>query len=728
MVIMRAKFSIFYVLYFVFWFLISACNPLASATPAVLPPTPTTRPAPNPEGTAAAFLDAWERTDYAGMYSLLSPLSRDATSLDEFQQAYESVNRIAAVTAVETQLLNALTSGEKAAARFSVTLRTALFGGITREINMPLVLANDAWTISWSESLILPELEPGGVLVADASFPSRANIYDRNGKGLAVQGEAVAIGVRPGQLQDEGAVLNALSPLLGLTPQQLQAKYANAQPDWYVPLGEAAAADVQASLGELANLPGVSLANYTTRFYPFTGAAPQVVGYLSAISPEQLDDYQARGYSGDERVGAIGLEAWGERYLAGTRGGTLSVALPGNRLQLVAESVRQPAQALYATLDRDLQIAAQQVLHGFRGSIIVLDANTGAVLTMASSPTFDPNLFEPTNPNREQLTEVLNDPANPLLNRATQGAYPPGSIFKVTVASAAMLSGLYTRDTVYNCGNTWNGLGANNLKYNWTFGRGIKPPGKIDLVMALATSCNPYFYQAAFDMDKQDADFLPQVAREFGFGTFTQIGQVAEAPGLIPDPAWKLETYNDAWRPGDSVNMGIGQGFVLVTPLQIGQMMAAIRNGGTLYQPQLVDRVAPPGGDPTYKLTPVPHGQLPLSADQLEVIRDGLKAVTTESYGTARFRFLGLEIPVSGKTGTAEDPGGGASHAWFAGYTEANQPNKPDIAMVVMIENVGEGSEYAAPIFRRMVEVYFYGKPSSYLMPWETAPASTPAP
>lgn len=694
----------------------------AVTTPVALPPTPT-RPTPNPEGTAAAFLNAWESADYAGMYSLLSPLSRDATSLDEFQQAYESVNHTATVTSVETQLLNALTSGDKAAARFSVTLHSTLFGGITREINMPLVLADEVWTISWSENLILPELEPDGVLVADASFPARANIYDRNGKGLAVQGEAVAIGVRPGQLQDEGAVLNALSPLLGLTPQQLQAKYANAQPDWYVPLGEAAAADVQASLGVLSNFPGITLASYTTRFYPFTGAAPQVVGYLSAISPEQLSDYQARGYSGDERVGAVGLEAWGERYLAGTRGGTLSVALPGNRLQLVAESVRQPAQALYATLDRDLQIVAQQVLHGFRGSIIVLDANTGAVLTMASSPTFDPNLFEPTNPNRDQLTEVLSDPANPLLNRATQGTYPPGSIFKVAVASAAMLSGLYTRDTIYDCGNTWNGLGANNIKYNWTFGRGIRPPGRIDLVQAIATSCNPYFYQAAFDMDAQDADFLPQVAREFGFGTFTQIGQVAEAPGLIPDPAWKLETYNDAWWPGDSVNMGIGQGFVLVTPLQIVQMMAAIRNGGTLYQPQLVDRIAPPGGDPTYTLTPVPHGQLPLAPDQLEAIRDGLRAVTSETYGTARFRFLGLDIPVSGKTGTAEDPGGGASHAWFAGYTEANQPNKPDIAMVVMIENVGEGSEYAAPIFRRMVEVYFYGKPSSYLLPWETAPS-----
>lgn len=711
--------------------LLTACvaaPPTTTFTP--LPPTPTL-PTPAPQGTAQAFLEAWGRGDYAGMYSLLSPLSQDAISPADFQARYESAARTAGISDVQAQILNALKSGLNAQVLVRLTLRTSLFGELVREVQMPLVYVNERWAIAWTDGLIIPEMEGGGALSLQVSFPARGNIYDRNGLGLAVQGDAVAIGVQPGEMTDEGAVLNALSPLLGLTPQVLKQKYANAKPDWYVPLGAVSAADVQANLSTLSSLSGVRLSPYSTRFYPLGGVAPQVVGYLRAITPEQLAEYQAKGYTGDERVGQVGLEAWGEPYLAGKPSGTLSVIFPDGRSSLVAESQRQPAYALYTTLDRNLQLAAQQVLQtlpGYRGAIVALNPATGEVLAMASAPSFDPNLFDPTNRDSEQLTSVLEDPANPLLNRATQGTYPPGSIFKIVVASAGMLSGLYTRETVINCGHTWNGLGANAIKYNWTYGTNIKAPGKINLVQALATSCNPYFYTIAFDLDQYNPDFLPEVARKFGLGEFTQIGQVPETQGLMPNPAWKQSTYNDTWRPGDSVNMGIGQGFILVTPLQVAEMMAAVQNGGTLYRPQLVWKIAPPGGEPVYEFKPIVNGHLPLTADQLQVIKDGLHAVTSEPGGTARHRFLGLEIPVAGKTGTAEDPNGGAPHAWFAGYTEARQPDKPDIVLVVMIENIGEGSEFAAPIFRRLVEVYFYGKPSSYLLPWETAADLTATP
>jgi penicillin-binding protein 2 len=196
----------------------------------------------------------------------------------------------------------------------------------------------------------------------------------------------------------------------------------------------------------------------------------------------------------------------------------------------------------------------------------------------------------------------------------------------------------------------------------------------------------------------------------------------------VGDPAWKQSTLNDPWRPGDSVNLGIGQGFILVTPLQVAQMMGAIRNGGTLYQPQLVQRVEPPGGPSSYDLKPVETGRLPVDAGQLQLIREGLTAVTSDRLGTARSQFLGLTVSTAGKTGTAEDPAGGAPHAWFAGYTEANRADKPDIAVVVVIENIGEGSTFAAPIFRRLVEIYFDGKPSTYLLPWEGAPSVSPTP
>lgn len=711
--------------------LLAACASLQPAATLPTPPPTATLATPDPQGTAEAFLEAWERGDYAGMYSLLSPLSRDAVSLADFQARYQELADVAGLTGLTAQSLNALKSGSRAMVLFEVSLRSAFFGDITRKIEMPLVYADGLWTVSWTDGLILPEMAGGGRPVAQGSWPARANIYDRNGLGLAVQGEAVAVGVQPGLIQDEGAVLNALSNLLGQRPEAIRARYSEARPDWYVPIGEAATADVQANLSTLSSLSGVILRTYSTRFYPLGGVAPQVIGYMRAIPPETLADYQARGYTGDERVGSAGLEAWGEAYLAGARGGTLSVMFSDGRVSRLAERQRQPAQAVTATLDRPLQLAAQQALHGFRGAIVILDPATGAVLAMASSPSFDPNLFDPTNPHSAQLAEVLADPADPLLNRATQGVYPPGSIFKIPVMSAALLSGLYTRETVLNCGNTWDTLGPEAIKYNWTFGTNIRPPGRINLVQALQTSCNPYFYTIAYDLDQVNPDFLPQVARQFGFGAPTRIGQVAEAAGLIPDPAWKLATYNDAWRPGDSVNMGIGQGYVLVTPLQVAQMMAAVRNGGVLYRPQLVLKIAPPGGEPTYTLEPVVNGRLPVTPEQLQAIRDGLRAVTSEAGGTARHRFLNLGVAVAGKTGSAQNSAG-LPHSWFAGYTEADRPDKPDIVIVVLIENGGEGSEVAAPIFRRLVELYFFGRAQT-LLPWETdfgvtgSPVPTPA-
>jgi penicillin-binding protein 2 len=707
----------------------SACTALQPATPPPTAPLPTATPiTPSPEGAAQAFLEAWMRSDYAGMYSLLSPLSQDAISPADFQARYQAVLQAATATAVKTQAYSALKSGSTARVSFEVSLQTAFFGEIVRKTEMPLVFTHDRWAVSWTEGMILPELAQGGTLSRQISFPARGNIYDRAGLGLAVQGDAVAIGVQPGGITDEASVLAALAKVLGLTPDAIRSKYASAQPDWYVPIGVASAAEVQANLGELSALNGVTLRTSNTRFYPLGGVAPQVVGYMSAIPPEEVGAYRAKGYTGDERVGRAGLEAWGEAYLAGTLGGTLNVVTPDGQVLRLAEAQRQPAQAIYTTLDRKLQMAAQAALGDFRGSIVILNPATGEVLAMASNPAFDPNLFDPTNRDSEALNEVLTDPANPLFNRAAQGAYPPGSVFKIAVMGAGLMSGLYTRDTIINCGNTWTGLGLNNIKYNWTFGTKTQPPGRIDFVQALATSCNPYFYSVALDLDTFDPDYLPTVARQFGLGEFTQIGQVPETQGLMPDPAWKQATYNDAWRPGDSVNMGIGQGYVLVTPLQIAQMIAAVQNGGTLYRPQLVARLAPPGGTPTYELSPIVNGVLPVSADQLAAIREGLHAVTSEPGGTARHRFLGLPIPVAGKTGTAQDPLGALSHAWFAGYTEANEPDKPDIAAVVMIENVGEGSEYAAPIFRRLVEVYFLGQPSSYLFPWESAPGVTATP
>jgi penicillin-binding protein 2 len=708
--------------YWVLSIALIACSSL-TPVPTLTPPPPTpTLTTPDPEGTATTFLDAWVKGDYTAMYSLLSPLSQDAISLADFTARYESVARVSTLKSLEAKILNVLKSGARAQASYIVTFHTAVVGDIPRQTEMPLVYENGRWQISWTDAMILPELKDGGTLVMDYAKPARANIYDREGLGLAVQGQGkiVIVGVQPGLIKDESAVLTALSNLLGVQPGVLKDKYAAVPADWYVPLGEASAADVQANYATLAALAGVFMTASNTRDYPFNGVAAHVVGYMGAIPPEQLATYEANGYTGDERVGIGGLEAWGEPYLAGQRGGKLRVVSPGGQTTGLAESQPQPAQAIYTTLDRAFQMAVQDALGNFHGAAIVLNPETGEILALASNPTFDPNVFEAAGRDANALAAILDDPHKPLLNRATQGTYPPGSVFKVPMMGAALMSGLYTRNTIYNCTGKWDLLGPSAIKYDWTVTFGVKPHGKIDLVQSLAFSCDTYYYTVAYNLYQQNPDYMSQVARQFGLGEFTQIGQVAEAKGLIPDPAWKLSAYGEPWTPGDSVNMGIGQGYVLVTPLQIAQMMAAIRNGGTLYRPQIVQRIAPPDGAASFQFQPIVNGKLPLTAEQLALIQEGLQDVTTLPRGTARQRFLGLEVPVAGKTGTAEDPGaGGAPHAWFAGYTQANRQDKPDIVIVVVVENIGEGAEYAAPIFRRIVEIYFKGRAYT-LYPWET--------
>ncbi|MBI3761684.1 MAG: hypothetical protein HY260_07455, partial [Chloroflexi bacterium] len=727
------------------WF-VAGCGPRPS--PATPLPTPhftfATPPTPDHEGTAAAFLSAWERGDYAAMYNLLSPLSQAAITLEGFTQRYTDVAQAMTQTSVETRILSSLAQGTDAQVSYSVTFHTAVVGDIVsrQPIVMPLIYSKGRWGVSWSDGLIWSQLAGGDYLVMDYTRPARANIYDRNGHGLAVETNAVALGIIPGQITDEEKLLDALSNLLDRRRESIQSLYFGAQPDWYIPVGEASAEEVQSRLNYLSGIGGLQMSTIKTRYYPNGGIAPHVVGYTSFIPEDRLAEYRARGYRGDERVGMAGIEAWGEEYLAGKPGGRLNIYSPsGAFVGTLAQSQPQASQSITLTIDRDLQQAAQAALGELRGAIVILNPNTGEVLAMASNPAYDPNLFDPTNPNSIGLPTVLNDPHRPLLNRAAQGTYPPGSVFKIVTMAAALDSGTYTPDARYNCPAYWTELGPNFVKEDWTVKAGLPPHGEVTLQKALTVSCNPYFWHIGLTLFNADPNFLANEARAYGLGPATDIEQVAEADGVIPDAAWKEATLNETWSTGDGVNMATGQGYVLVTPLQIARMVSAVANGGTLYRPQLVLSISPPGGPPTLTFQPEVVGQLPTLPENLAAIQDALRNVTRRTVngvytgGTAWQAFKGLSIPVAGKTGTAEDPGSpnGLPHSWFVGYTVKNDPNKPDIAFAVVVENIGEGSEYAAPIARRIVEVYFFGRPYT-LYPWESSfgvtavPTETPSP
>lgn len=706
---------------------LGACTFGGSRTPdptATLPaPGVTSISPPSPEAAVRQFLEAWKQGRYEDMYAMLTPLTQDSLSPEQFRQRYQEVHRGAALTGVDYEILSSLLNPRAAQVAYRVILHSAAVGDIVRDTKLDLTLVDGVWRMAWTEAAILPELAGGNRLYLDYVTPTRANIYDRNGLALAAQGEAVALWIVPNQIGDEeaeGAMLSALSRLLGWRSDAIQARYEPFRnTDYYIPLGEVALEEFQRYQGTLSAVGGVGWQIYSTRFYPFGGVAPQTVGYVSQIQREELAEYQARGYAGDEFVGREGLERAFEDELRGQPGGTLYLLNPNGQVIGTLAS-RQPTmpQAVYTTLDRDLQRHVQQALAGFNGAIVVLERDTGAVLAMASSPDFDPNAYDTRNPNWQYLLrDIYNNPSSPTLNRATNGGYPLGSVFKIITMAAALESGFFTADTVYNCTGEFREL-PGEVYYDWTVAKDLPPHGPIDLVQALERSCNPYFWHIGLDLFKRGRiAALPDMARAFGLGSPTGI-EIGDWGGIVPDPEWKRQNLGVDWMPGDAVQLAIGQASLNVSPLQVARFVAAVGNGGTLYRPQLVQRIQPAVGEPTHTFQPEPQGTLPISPDNLATIQQAMVQVVRADRGTARRRFLGLDIAIAGKTGTAES-GTAKPHSWFAGYTFEGRTGKPDIAVVVLVEYQGEGSEWAAPIFRRVIESYFYGRPRA-LYPWES--------
>ncbi len=701
-------------------------TPLATAI------IPTATPVPGGAAEVAnTFYKAWERNDLLGMYSLLSTQSQALVGSDQFADTYTRATRTAGVKSIATRPIGVLQEGNRSKVEVEVIWQTAVVGNIVRNHLMELVFADGRWAIVWHEGLVMPELAGGNSLSYQYRSPSRASVRDINGTSLAYQGQAITLGVVPGEITDEAGLLATLSPILNLTPEEIKEKYSAAKPEWFVPLGDVSKGSIEPVYDTLRPYfdAGLKAEERLTRFYE--NVAPHIVGYMGAIPEWGVEDYAGQGYSPDARVGLTGLESWGEPYLSGSLGGTLRVIGPdGSPVATISDVEPKQARPVYATIDLNYQQAVEQALAqaiythpaALRGSVVVMDVNTGEIKAMANFPTYDPTVFDSSRAdNQERLQAVLNDPGRPLVNRATGGEYPPGSIFKLVTFGAAVDSGQYQPTTLYNSTGVWTGLGENFAKTDWREGG----HGNISLRHALVVSCNTCFYDAGFNMDAVDPFQFPDFAREFGLGAPTGIIGIRETGGSIPDPEWKPEnTAEGGWVPGDAVNMAIGQGYVSVTPLQMARVTAAIANGGTLLTPRLVDRIGEGGGAPEEVLPVQEAGRLPYSADALANVQQAMWQVANDRSGTARLVFQEFGMQVAGKTGTAQNPGT-LPHAWFVGYAPAAPftgldgitVDTPQIAIAVIMENSGEGSEVAAPVFKRMVELYFSMYTTNY--PWQ---------
>lgn len=695
--------------------LLAGCKSGASAgkttvTPTAGLPTPrveVTHP-PAPDSTARTFLDDWKAEDFSAMYGLLAQISKDAVSSDDFAKRYQDAANNMTLKNLDYEILSVLTNPTSAQVAYRAKFHTNLLGELSSDMVMNLILDKGTWQIQWEDGMIVKELSGGNKLRLDYEVPARGNIYDRNGNGLVTQTEAVALGVVPGNIlpDQEKTLLTELSRLTGLNADFIASLYKYAAPLWYIPVGEVSADTYAARASVLDNLGGLVRNNFRARYYD-GGFAAQTIGIVQAIPVEELDTYKRLGYRGDEKVGTFGIEKSQETVLSGQHGGDLYVVdAQGNPITRLAKVDNKPAQSVYTTIDRDLQAAADKSLGGFDGAIVVMERNTGRILAMASSPTFDPNLFEPTNYNSSALADSLAK-GQPLLNRASQGTYELGSVFKIITMSAALESGQYTKDTTYDCQYEFTEL-PGTILYDWTYDHDVPPSGLLTLPEGLMRSCNPWFWHIGLDLYRKGLGTdVAKMARAYGLGSATGIGQIPEAEGSVTDPSTE----------GDATQLAIGQGTLQVTPLQVVDFVAAVGNGGTLYRPQLIEKIVPTDGDPTYTFKPEVRGTLPVSQENLKIIQDAMRSVVSNKRGTAYYTFGAMSLPIYGKTGTATNSTGN-SHAWFAGYTDAKRDDKPDIAVVVLAEYAGEGSEIAAPIFRRMIEVYFNGQPQR-LFPWE---------
>lgn len=543
----------------------------------------------------------------------------------------------------------------------------------------------------------------------------RGGIYDRRGVLLADNRPSFDLGIVLKDAEPLADTVKKLARCTGIPEKEIFEKIRKGKRGGaYKPvlLKEDIGRDILAVIeARHFDLPGIAVDFKPRRQYLHGGTASHLLGYLGEISEEELKSGNYPEVRGGELVGKYGIEKSGGHFLRGRKGGRqVEVNARGQVVRVLDTVDAVPGHNLYLTIDFRLQQAAEELLTGKVGALVALEPDSGKVIAMASMPGFDQNRFIKgiSHPDWKAL---ISNPDRPLENKAVQGEYPPASTYKIVTALAGLEEGVVDLKSTAFCPGYYRF--GDRIFRCWRRGG----HGTVNVTGALAVSCDVYFYQLG---QKLGVDRLAEYARACGLGAPTGIALPHESAGLIPTALWKKKRTGVPWQKGETLSIAIGQGYNLVTPVQMAVLTAAVANGGTLYRPALLEKVVSAGGETVKAFEKEIAGRIPVRPEHLEIVKRGLWEVVNGSRGTARLARI-EHVDISGKTGTAQvisRKKGDRSyskkladrhkpHAWFVAYGSRGEKK---IAVAVIIEHGEHGSGTAAPIARDFIRAALLGQ------------------
>jgi penicillin-binding protein 2 len=544
--------------------------------------------------------------------------------------------------------------------------------------------------------------------------PSRGRIFDCKGLVLADNQPGFSLGIVRGELKKPQDLVEAGAPILGILPERMRTLIERSSTvPRFMPFPvkkNMTLEEVSLFKSQLTDLKGAVLEAKPRRVHPLGETSCHTLGTVGEISTEDLAKNAHMGYRPGDLVGKSGIEQEYEPYLKGMEGWEqIEIDARGRQLGIVSRRMPEQGADIELTIDASLQRFVEEIFTERAGSVVVVEADTGRILSMVSKPGFDLGLFSPSISER-QWRNLNNDLLHPLENRSIRGLYAPASTFKIVTAVAALAEKVVRPEQKFNCKGELELAGQAFRCWN-RYGH-----GKVSFHRALVESCDIYFYELGL---KLGPERIARYASMFGFGKPTGIKLPQEMPGLIPTPAWKQRTHGDSWKDGETLNLAIGQGYLVSTPIQIAMMTAAICNGGKVLRPAIVKQIQGPDGRIIFDHEPVVLREIPLDPRDLAELQSALLGVVSERAGTGKkCRIPGIKV--AGKTGTSqvirhkqrtdeyqETPYHERAHAIFVAYVD-RLPSK--IAVVVIAEHGGAGGQSAAPLARKIICRY-YGVP-----------------